>query len=657
MSTEAAVQTATLLSNRVGQSLAGVTSLLEPPERADVMAQAGASSLPVILLEETNDLQRKTYECVEKVATILQSQLDLAEEAKRRARDQAAELRKERASGGGAPLGITGTPSGDDAGIFGLSGDQLKNLLTLGFGSVFTVSALKSAFKKFGGKLLRGGAVASLVSLIADPVINFIDKELALELDDQTKKDIEFSLVGTAAGYYLGGIPGAIIGGTLPYISRVGSFIAGKLNANEVKDSDFAATALGGGLAAYFTAGKVGALLKLSTIPRVATFGAALASVPVMIAVGAGVALGVGVTYLAKKIDEYQEMTLNKLEKTTEKLDREMGEWAAREEEGLFERFGINLGQLSALGEAKVAAQEASEQLGQDKEKFLANEGMQTKLSALATTMLNYSDEALGTILKDGTKATNFLDTVENLKNIAAKGGFGDDSKQIFESLAAFSDRVQNVAIKLVDDGVKLSSTGTAVALNKEGIGGDQLENLAGKEEKLESLKKEKQLKEIELEQAKKDLEDAQTRNDGIFFDTKEVNDLQAKIKTLESEIDGRNNPMNLENQIRRIESSMQKFGTTNGLLYNLDELRELYKGDEKTLKAIIQRSIDQSGTGFLQEQQKANETKPENLSPVVISDNKVQTQNNNAKSVTYVSRLNHLGDPIIVREGYTYGL
>ena len=130
MSTEAAVQTATLLSNRVGQSLAGVTSLLEPPERADVMAQAGASALPVVLLEETNELQRKTYECVEKVGTILQSQLDLAEEAKRRARDQAAELRKERASGGGAPLGITGTPSGDDAGICGLSGDQLKNLLT-----------------------------------------------------------------------------------------------------------------------------------------------------------------------------------------------------------------------------------------------------------------------------------------------------------------------------------------------------------------------------------------------------------------------------------------------------------------------------------------------------------------------------------------------
>ena len=95
----------------------------------------------------------------------------------------------------------------------------------------------------------------------------------------------------------------------------------------------------------------------------------------------------------------------------------------------------------------------------------------------------------------------------------------------------------------------------------------------------------------------------------------------------------------------------------TNGLLYNLDELRELYKDDPDQLKAIIERSINQSGGIFLQEQKKANETKPENLTPVVISDNKVQTQNNNAKSVTYVSRLNHLGDPIIVREGYTYGL
>ena len=108
--------------------------------------------------------------------------------------------------------------------------------------------------------------------------------------------------------------------------SEQSQYIAGKLNADEVKDSDFAATAIGGSAAAMFTAGKVGKLLAMSTIPRVATFGLALASVPVMIGIGAAVALGVGAMYIAKKIDEYQEMTLNKLKNTVEKLDREMND-------------------------------------------------------------------------------------------------------------------------------------------------------------------------------------------------------------------------------------------------------------------------------------------------------------------------------------------
>ena len=102
----------------------------------------------------------------------------------------------------------------------------------------------------------------------------------------------------------------------------------------------------------------------------------------------------------------------------------------------------------------------------------------------------------------------------------------------------------------------------------------------------------------------------------------------------------------------------MDRFGTTNGLLYNLSELNELYKDDKERLKLIIERSVNQQGSSFLQEQIKANEVKNKDVSSnTTIMDNKVQTQNNNAKSVTYVSRLNHLGDPIIVREGYTYGL
>ena len=654
MSAEAAVQTATLLQNKVGSSLAGVTSLLSPEQKSDVMLQAGASSLPVVVLDEMKELQRQTYECVEKVANLLQTQIDIATEANRRQRDQAAELRKEKKSEGAPMLPGSGQASAD--GLFGLTPESMKNLLTLGLGSVFTVAGLKAAFKTFGKKLLRGGIVASIITLVADPVVDFLDKELKLDLDDQSKTDLKNSLIGAGFGSMFG-IPGAIVGATIPFVSRVGQYIAGTLNADQVKDSDFAAAGVGTTLASVYATGKLGKLMALSKLPAVSNLGMALASTPVLLAVGIGVAAGVGASFLAKKIDEYQEMTLKKLRGTVEKLDKEMGEWAAKQEESLLENFGVNMGTQTALGEAKIAAQEANEQVQQDKEKFLANTETQQNLRGLKDAMIGYSDDAIATILQDGSKAGNLMTTIENLQSIAAKGGFGKDSKAIFESLAAFSDRVQNIAIRMVDDGVKISSTGRNVALNKEGIGGDQLENIPEMERKKQDLINEQTKARQELDEARIKLVDAQTRNTG-FFDTDEVNDLQGQIKKLERLVGDDGESGTLARDIRNIEKRMDRFGTTNGLLYNLSELNELYKDDKDRLKDIIERSVNQQGSSFLQEQIQANAMKkPDNLSPVVITDNKVQSQTNNAKNVTYAGRLNVHGDPIIVRDGYTYGI
>ena len=657
MSAESAIQTATLLQQKVGNSLSGVTNLLAPPERSDSMLNAGAASLPTLVLDEVKELQKKTIESVDKVAQVLQSQLDLAKEAERRARDQAAELRKE--SGGQMAMGGLPSVTGDDAGMFGLTGDKLKNLLTLGLGSIFTVSALKTAFKGLGKKLLRGGAIASLVALIADPVIDYIDNEFKLELDDDTKKDIKTSLVGAGLGFALAGIPGAIVGGTLPYISRVSQYIAGTLNADEVKDSDFAATALGGSLAAYFTAGKVGALLKLSSLPKVATFGAALASVPVMIGIGAAVALGVGVTYIAKKVDEYQEKMLNTLADRMVDLDKEMGEFAAKQEEGLFERMGIQLGNLSALGQARVASEEALEQFGQDKEKFMANEQSQTTLKALADTITGYSDTALQDIMLDRTKSTNFFKTIESLKAVAAKGGFGKDSEMIFEKLAAFSDRIQNVAIAQVQAGEKGGVT-TLVADNRFGTSQDQLEKVGINQDKIAQLEQEKKEKISELAQAKLDLEDAQTRNTGKFFDTKEVNDLQKKIGDLEKEIGTEDKKGKIDKEIERLNNQINTFvkqGGTN-FLFTFKDLEELYKDDPVGLLQLIERSKNQQGSNFLGAQKQANDLDTTTRGPdVIVQDNSAKTQNNNAQQYNYVSKLNVNGDPYFVREGYSYGL
>ena len=94
-------------------------------------------------------------------------------------------------------------------------------------------------------------------------------------------------------------------------MAKVAQYITGNLNADELDDSDFAGTAIGGAAAAMFATGKLGAYIKgggLAAFGAKTTFGAALMSLPVVIGVGAAVALGVGAMFIAKKIDEYQEM-------------------------------------------------------------------------------------------------------------------------------------------------------------------------------------------------------------------------------------------------------------------------------------------------------------------------------------------------------------
>ena len=53
MSAESAIQTATLLQQKVGNSLSGVTNLLAPPERSDSMLNAGLSDGDLIIIDRS----------------------------------------------------------------------------------------------------------------------------------------------------------------------------------------------------------------------------------------------------------------------------------------------------------------------------------------------------------------------------------------------------------------------------------------------------------------------------------------------------------------------------------------------------------------------------------------------------------------------------
>ena len=658
MSTANAIQLASNIQSKVGSSLLSVNSMLPPPEAAAATLQAGGGSLGVFLLQDLMVLQDKTYQCVEKVANILQSQLDLAEEKERRERDQAAELAKEKKRLGGPPIDDGGRGAGAindnlediekaiDKGTFS---DLLGTGITA---ALLTPTFLKNIGKGLGKKLLKGTMYAAIAGFIADPIIDYVENEFDLELDEAAKKEIKLGMIGAGVGFGLAGIPGAIIGATAPMIAKVAGFITGTLNAEEVSDKNFAGTAIGGAAAAMFTAGKVGAYIKaggLASLGAKASFGAALMSLPVIIGVGAAVALGVGAVFIAKKIDEYQEMTLNKLEKTTAKLDKEMGEWAAREEEGLFERMGINLGRLSALGEAKVATSEAFEQMGQDKEKFMADGAMQSKLTALSDTMLNYSDEALKTIMLDRTKATNFFDTVESIKGIAAQGGFGENSQMIFQQMAAFSDRVQNTAKKLLDDGVT-GGVLTIVARNDYSRGADNVEKMAAMEPKVKELEKKKAEAEeiLRLATLARETEDVEQKNRtlGTLRDMFSIQDTDIE----RAERQAKRDLISINSRLNHAQDTLQGLGVN----FTYDDLEKLYENDKGALRLLIERSVNQSGKDFL-EATKSQKSDKADITPIVINGG-----DNNSQSImkeeTYIKKLDTQGDYWYTKEAFAYG-
>jgi len=108
--------------------------------------------------------------------------------------------------------------------------------------------------------------------------------------------------------------------------------------------------------------------------------------------------------------------------------------------------------------------------------------------------------------------------------------------------------------------------------------------------------------------------------------------------------------------QIGRIEKGMNNLGTINGMLYNLDQLRELYKDDPGRLQMMIERSVNQSGADFMKAQaEDSRGAKAEGIvAPMSLSSNNnnttVASQNN------YIAKLDTQGDPYFAREAYTYG-
>ena len=429
---EVAVGAVSQLQNRVGASFAGVSSLLAPPERAGALLQAGATAQGTGILIGVRDVQQEMLYCLQDIKSLLKNTLQIEEDRERRSAEQLAENQKE------GNQNFTNLTPGAGGDIELTDEEQQGGNLFGGFGTALAAwvgaGGIKALAKGFGMKFLKGGAVFMLADLLDDEIAKLIPEG---EFQDFVANDAKWIALGAA----IGGLPGAIAAFGLVGITGVVDYLTGE--NDKLALTDIGSLVIAGAAVAKFG---LGPLLTKFGITGGATLLAGTALLPVVVATGAAIALGIGAKYLADKNDEYQQKILDSLGKLTALTDEELTRRFARAEETFLEQIGLGGAfgtEQSELGEAEGATQKAIKNVKNDEELTDSNVN---ELVSLADKTLTISDEDLKILLKDQTKTKNLLRIVDNLRQLAVKGELGGDGKRILANMVMFGDRLQNVA-------------------------------------------------------------------------------------------------------------------------------------------------------------------------------------------------------------------
>jgi len=288
-----------------------------------------------------------------------------------------------------------------------------------------TTAGLASFGLAFGKGLLKGGLLGGIGLLVGNYLADNVDDEF---LKDGLSKGIPAAAIGSA----FGGLPGALAGIAITGLGGMVDFLSGK--SDELSTYDFASATLGTAGAAYFAQSKIKTLLTAAgekgIKPGAGTrLGAALLSTPVLVAAGIGIAMGVGARFLANKIDEYQDKTLDQAKKISEAIDKDLGEQFAKSETKLGERLGFSFGQeTSETGAFRQATVEGVEEFREQGK--LSVDTAQT-MSDAADSLMKISDENLKIILEDKTKARNLLTTLQNLTVLAVEDQITASTEEI----------------------------------------------------------------------------------------------------------------------------------------------------------------------------------------------------------------------------------
>ena len=466
-----ALGVAQTLQNRVGTTFSSL-QLLSPPEQSAALIGAGATSIGTAVLNSIKEGQDKILEATNQVVSLIQTQVDIAEEQERRARDNLTELNKEKEND--VPVGNV-VPTDD--GKFKLDKKGMLEDLDVGdFAAVATAGAL--LFKSVAGKILKGGAKGGfygiMATFLAEPILEFIeDGILKIEIPPDDKKSIIRNVTAAAVGLGLAGIPGALIALGAMGVNSLIEYINGEKENLGVGD---AVSLFAGGVGLKFLSSKATTALTAAGWTKAAGILGALTSTPVLIAIGIGLAIGIAINELVKFNEEVQKRTLKELEANLEISREELSKKFAEQKEGFLENlkmagvanlFGFD---ISDLAKARIGTQQALDEFKDDPKEFDATEQASVLKSLDGILLADKGD--LTTILSDKTKTDNMLDTINAARQLAVAGAFGPEkSKELLAKILKFGSNIQVVSQEMKNRG-----EGTFISKRLAGGEGDLLE-------------------------------------------------------------------------------------------------------------------------------------------------------------------------------------
>ena len=418
----------------IGQLL---KELKDETAKPDSASENIAGALPEILSDRRIAKQREKYDEKERITKIDDELINLQEynimgfdDITKALRDtllyeqiQDKIEKREQLASGEEPQTVKPSDEGE------IDGEKAGELATTGIlagltGGI-TAAGLGAFALSFGKGILKGGLLGGIGLLLGNYLADNVDDEF---LKDGLSKGIPAAAIGSA----FGGLPGALAGIAITGLGGMVDFLSGK--SDELSTYDFASATLGTAGAAYFAKSKITTLLKAGKGGVPVRLGAALLSTPVLIAGGIGIALGVGARFLANKMDEYQDKTLDQAKKISEQIDKDMGEQFVKSETKLLERLGLTgIGDIvgaerSDTGAFRQATVEGVEEFREQGK--LSVDTAQT-MSDAADSLMKISDENLKIILEDKVKARDLLTTLQNLTVLAVEDQITASTEEI----------------------------------------------------------------------------------------------------------------------------------------------------------------------------------------------------------------------------------